>query len=446
MREFYSKKKFDVLSSFLATISDENLTKVKCYMASFLKVSLNQRLKQVPQLFRLGNNRLDENKEKNQFQNKTITLYEAENLDKCHWPQNVDGYYAQKFLSPLIKRGVSTYIENVNTRLCALVCDQLVLPITINDAEYENSYVCSPYSYYISYAKESMDLLTQSWFRHMINTLLWGASKILFRYQINKVVVVNNWFYSTNLYPQLKPEHLSAIAQFLRHCFPDYAIVFRSIDSQTNPLCYQVLQQIGFDYIANRQIFFINPRDSTLFETRLFKSDLKLLKNSGYEIVNGDQLKESDLSRMLDLYKDLYINKYSDLNPQFNEDFLHLMWTEKLMHFKALKKEGRIDGVVGYVQRNGMMQSPFFGYDRLLPKENALYRLLSTVLMLEAYDKNLLFHLSSGASMFKKIRKAHSCIEYMAIYHSHLSLKRRLPWNILKKMCNSIGIKYMERY
>ena len=320
------------------------------------------------------------------------------------------------------------------------------MPITINEAEYDNSYVCSPYSYYISYAKESLSFLTQAWAYHAINALLWGSAKILSRYQINKVVTVNNWLYSTNLYPRLQPQQLSAIAEFLQHRFPDYAIVFRSVDSHTNPVCYQVLRQIGFDYIANRQIFFIDPRQSTLCESRLFKSDLKLLKNSGYEIIDGDQLTEKDLSRMLGLYRDLYIQKYSDLNPQFNEDFLHLLLTEKLMHFKALKKEGRIDGIVGYVQRNGMMLSPFFGYDRTLPKEIALYRLLSTVLMLEAYDHHLLFHQSSGASMYKKIRKADSCIEYMAISYRHLNLRRQLPWRILKTMCNSVGVTYMKCY
>lgn len=378
---------------------------------------------------------------------KNLGLYDAQGLDQCPWPESGEGDYARRFLTPLIKQGVSHYIENIETDLRVLVGDQIVLPVSINHAEYNNSYVCSPYGYYISYGKESLKLLTKKGIYHAINTLLSGVGKVLSYCQVNKVVMVNNWFYSTNLYPSLEPEQLMGIAQFLQQLFPDHAIIFRSIDPHTSPTCYQTLQGIGFDYIASRQIFFIDSVDqSALFESRLFKSDLKLLKNSGYEIIDGEQLLKEDLSRIIGLYRDLYIYRYSDLNPQFNEEFLRLVITQKLMDFQALKKEGRVDGIVGYVQRNGRMFSPFFGYDRTVSKEVALYRLLSTLLMSEAKRQNLFFHLSSGASTFKSIRKAKSCIEYMAVYHRHLSFKRRIPWLVLKNICNSLGMVYMKRY
>lgn len=420
---------------------------------SLLKASF-ERIKQIPTPFRfdflqnieqLSDQEIDQRVPT--YSTQDLRLYDAHQLEQCPWPQNIEGEYARRFLTPMIKRGVSTYIENIQTDLRVLVWDDLVLPISINETEYENSYVCSPYSYYISYAKESLKLLTQKGIYHALNTLLWGVSKVLNLCQVNKVVVVNNWFYSTNLYPSLKPQQLVVIAEFLQNQFPDHAIIFRSIDPCTSATSYQTLQQIDFDYIASRQIFFIDSANqSALFESRLFKSDQKLLKNSGYEIIDGEQLIKEDLSRVLGLYRDLYIHKYSDLNPQFTEDFLRLVVTEKLMNFQALKKDGRIDGVVGYIQRNGMMFSPFFGYDRTIPQETALYRLLCTLLMLEAKRQNLFFHLSSGASTFKKIRKAHSCIEYMAVYHRHLSFKRRIPWLVLKNICNSLGIIYMKRY
>jgi hypothetical protein len=416
---------------------------------SFLNTPSFLRLKQLPRSFYLRKElfRAIGSKQEHEASNKTIIgLYDAYNIDSCLWPQNAEGQYAQKFLTPLIKRGVSTYIENVQTDMRALVWDQLVLPITVNEAEYDNSYVCSPYSYYISYAKQSLGLVSQAWLHSLINGLLSGVGKLLCHYQVNKVVVVNNWLTSTNLYPPLQAQQLTAIAQFLQQKFPDYAIVFRSVDPFMNPICYEVLQQIGFDYIANRQIFFIDPQHSTLFESRLFKSDRKLLKNSDYEVIDGEQLTEKDLPRLLSLYRDVYIEKYSDLNPNFNENFLRLLLAQKLMRFKALKKEGRIDGVVGYIQRNGIMQCPFFGYDRSLPQEIALYRLLSTVLMLEAQAQGLVFHQSSGASMFKKIRKANSCIEYMAVYYQHLKIKHQLPWQILKSIYNSLGMMYMKHY
>ncbi len=387
-----------------------------------------------------------EKKNDSNFQNSTIGLYDAYHLHQCPWPQTVDGQYAKRFLTPLIQQGVHHYIENIRTDLRVLIVDELALPVTINEEEYENSYVCSPYSYYVSYARESLGFLKQAWVYHALNSLLWGLGKVLRCCRINKVVSVNNWFYSTTLYPKLRSEQLVEIVQFLHQRFPDHAIVFRSIDPHTSSLCYQTLQQMGLEYIANRQIFFLDPKETSFFDSRLFKSDVKLLGTSGYEILDENHLSEKDFPRLIELYKSVYIDKYSALNPQFNEEFLHLMLTQRLMHFKVLKKEGHINGVIGYMQRNGMMYCPLFGYDQMLPKEPSLYRMLSTLLMLEAQKHQLFFHQSSGASMFKKIRKANSCFEYTAVYYQHLNRKRRIPWQILKEIYNKLGVFYMTKY
>ena len=95
----------------------------------------------------------------NEFEEKNgdfpMELYDVHNLDSCPWPKTPEGQYVKEFLSPLIQKGVNAFIDNIRTDLRVLVWDDLVLPVTINQTEYENSYVCSPYSYYVSYAKES---------------------------------------------------------------------------------------------------------------------------------------------------------------------------------------------------------------------------------------------------------------------------------------------------
>ena len=92
------------------------------------------------------------------------------------------------------------------------------------------------------------------------------------------------------------------------------------------------------------------------------------------------------------------------------------------------------------------MYCPYFGYDRNIPKEEAVYRQLCTVLMLEAEKKGLFFHQSAGASAFKKMRKAHDCIEYTAVFDKHLKFQRRIPWIILKMLYNTLGVYFMKRY
>lgn len=377
---------------------------------------------------------------------KTPLLFDKFTIDLCPWPEGPEGEYAKRFLTPFIKKGVGHFINNIKTDLRILVGEKYVVPLSINEGEDENSFVCSPYNYYISYGAITLNSMETGWTKPIIQGMLRAMGKVLKRYEINRVVVVNNWFFSTNLYPQLTPEQLEEIAKFLRAEFPNHALIFRSVDPSTNPVCFQTLTKIGFDYIANRQIFYIDQTtQKTLFESRLFKSDLRLLEKSGYEILDGKEVAENEIPRLVELYQNLYLKKYSELNPQLNESFVSLALKQNLMQFKALKKNGRIDGVIGYMMRDGKMFCPFFGYDRTLPKEAGLYRNLSTVLMLEAGKHNLFFHLSSGASMFKTIRKGVGCMEYMAVDYRHLGYARQFPWRLLKGLCNTIGVFYMKR-
>lgn len=375
-----------------------------------------------------------------------IALFNKQNLAQCPWPDTNDGWYAKEVLTPLVEEGVSSFISNISTNLYVLVCDSVVIPITVNEAQYENAHVCSPYGYFIAYAEESLDVISSYLLKMGVKGLMKGLKQIAKKGEFNKVVLVNNWFFSINVYPQLTEEHVQEISHFLKRQFPEYAIVFRSVDSQTNPQCFQTLKKLGFTYIAAKQILYLQGKQTSFFESRLYKSDLKLLDSCGYEIVEGNSLASSDMPRLLELYHSLYIEKYSSLNPQFDESFVYLMWKKNLLHFLVLKKEGRIDGVIGYLIRNEILYCPFFGYDTSLPKEPSLYRILSTLLMKEVQSKRLFFHQSSGASTYKKMRKAESCIEYTVVLHDHLPLKRRIPWWLIAQLYNRFGIKYMSEY
>jgi hypothetical protein len=375
-----------------------------------------------------------------------IKLYDSTSIDTICWPNSEEGDFAKRILTPFIKNGLHHYIDNVHTELKLLKMGDLILPLTINQEEYDNSYVCSPYGYYISYALESIDIITNKALRKLIRGTLLNLGAILRWSKFNKVIMVNNWPFSTNLHPPLEGSKLNEITKYLIKQFPHHTIVFRSIDAYLNQNLCEYFKKIGFKLIASRQIYFTNANDPTIFETRLFKSDLKLLKKSDYEVIDIKTSSLSERERMLELYQSLYINKYSTLNPKLNTHFIQIAIDQQIMQFKALKKDGKIDGVIGYLQRHGIMFSPFFGYDAEKPPEAGLYRLLSTLLMLEAQKNKIIFHQSSGASFYKKIRKAEGHLEYTAIYNRHLPYLRRLPWVLIKSISNSIGVYFMKKY
>ena len=375
-----------------------------------------------------------------------ITLYDSTNIDSLPWPNTPDGKYAKKFLYPLIKQGVKHFIDNVDTILYALVIDDLVLPVTVNDTQYENSYVCSPYGHYVGYALDSIDGMKSRFLRTPFKAAVNAMAGVFRMGKLNQVAIVNNWLFSTNLYPKISHEQVSAIRIFLKDYFPEHAIVFRSIHTYGNTDLYQLFSKNKFHMIASRQVFFMNATNDAIFQSRIFKSDLSLLKKSEYEIMRNDELSDETVPAITHLYRSVYLGRHSKLNPQLNQNFIRLTLENQILNLKVLKKNGRIDGVAGYFSRNDMMTSPFLGYDTDQPKESSLYRLTSTLLTMEARDKKMLFHLSSGASFHKKMRKAESSLEYNAVYHQHLGLSRRLPWYILKGVMNSVGKFFMKSY
>lgn len=376
----------------------------------------------------------------------TVNLYDNSNIETLAWPNTVDGDYAKRFLIPIIKNGVSHYIDNIETTMMALTIDDIVLPITINEHQYQNAYVCSPYGHYIAYAKETLGNFKNRWIGTGILSLIWGLEKIVKAGNINKVVIVNNWLFSTGLYPKISSEQITAIQSHLNEHFPQHAILMRSIHTYQCDAFYKALKKNRFDLIGSRQVYFMNTLDEKIFRARMLKSDAKLLRESSFEVLHNSEIPLQEAAQIADLYRSVYVDRYSKLNPQYNANFIKLVLENQILELKALKKDGRIYAVAGYVCRNGVMNSPFLGHDTSMSQEHKLYHLISATLIMEAKKLKMVYHLSSGATAYKKIRRAESNIEYMAVYHRHLPFSGRLPWLILKGLMNGIGIPFLKYY
>lgn len=376
-----------------------------------------------------------------------INFFDASTIDTLEWPNTPDGEYAKRFLLPLVKKGTQHYFENIHADLFVLKIDQCVLPIVAVDENYNNSYVCSPYGHYFSHAKESIPIIQKSPLALIAKNFMIGFGEICRKGKINSAVYVNNWLFSTDLYPQeITTNQISSIVAFLKDRFPKHAIIFRSLNSVTNKPLLQSLKEHRFKFIASRQVYLTNTKNDSIFQTRILKSDLKLWRERPFEISDESQITSDNFSRLLSLYNLVYLSKHSYLNPQFNHHFLQLLFDEKLLSFKILKIDNEIKGVAGYFERNGVMLCPFFGYDKDHAEHSVIYRLLCTTLLLDAQKKGLIFHQSSGASFYKKIRRAEGCIESMAIYTRHLSSKQKLSWLALRVLINTFAPSYMKKY
>ncbi|WP_243767085.1 GNAT family N-acetyltransferase [Paenibacillus agricola] len=352
---------------------------------------------------------------------------------------------------PFIKGSPTTYIGNVATELYVLLIDGQVIPLTVNYKEYDNSYVCSPFTHYVTYAKQELVLLQNRSLEKALALLLNGVGVGLKLGSLNKAVHINNWLLSTNLCVELAPDQIEAILYYLRLRFPDHALAWRSLNRDTAKSQTDSLAALGCRLVPSRQIYMLptTQQDGLPSKARwLVKRDYGLLEKNGYSVVSPDELARSDTPRLVKLYNALYLDKYSRCNPWFNESFMELALRERLLEIYALRhnETGRIDAVLGYYSRDGVMTTPIFGYNTELPQSLGLYRMLSAVLIRLALHNGHLLHESSGAAQFKRNRGATSAIEYTAVYDRHLPAYRRWGWSLLETVLNRIGVPLMKKH
>ena len=377
-------------------------------------------------------------------------LFTRENIHSLPFPQTEDGDYARRYLIPLMTDGPQKYIRNVyNTQLMAVKVGETIIPITVTDFHPQNTYTVSPYSHYVSYgAFEEVKHLENPLAEFLVK-LIMNPAAWYFRYaELDKVVFVNNYLLSTNLYPSVIPKgdsasgQLSALSEALIKWFPDRAIVFRSVDQKKNPHVYQTLEDLGYDLVLSRQVWYMDP--VTSLNTRQCKEDLRVLKKNGYKVVNGKDLSDEELHRAVELYELLYLQKYSYYNPQLTFEFLKLARDENILHMYGLKKDGLLNAVMGFFVRNGAMTQPLFGYDTSLPMEEGLYRLLTLITLQEGVKRGLLVHASGGVGKFKKVRGGESVTEYNAVYTKHLPKMRQMPWKLIGQVSKA-AIPYFKK-
>jgi hypothetical protein len=148
-------------------------------------------------------------------------------------------------------------IRNVRTTLRVLDTGRHLLPVSINDGHQHgddpagNSYVVSPLTTYAGYADYEVRQLGYAALTWPLRLLVKATGRWLAAAQVDRVVHVNNWLLSTNLYPHdWDGADLPAITDLLRETFPDHAIAWRSLNRHSNAALIDRLLALG--YIAVR--------------------------------------------------------------------------------------------------------------------------------------------------------------------------------------------------
>lgn len=338
------------------------------------------------------------------------------------------------------------YIGNLVTHNHLLQQGELSLPCTVNDGERNNAWVCSPATTYGSYVIEEIERCLPAPLAWPLAALCRGYRRVLQAAAIDRVVTLNNWMLSTNLYPALtQPAALQGLLQQARQRWPQHALWFRSLNLRHNRAWIEALRAQGFHLLPSRQVYLFH--DVGQAHHANLQRDLKLLHTTALTQVPSAAFTAQDLARAEVLYGYLYLDKYSRLNPHYTAAFLQRWHAAGLLELHGWRDAaGQLQAVLGTFRQGRTITAPIVGYNTALPQTLGLYRLLMAQVFHIARRDGLDINLSAGAAHFKRLRGGHAEIEYSAVLDHHLPASRRAALRSLRALTTHIGVPLMKRF
>jgi hypothetical protein len=339
---------------------------------------------------------------------------------------------ARAYVKAIVSAGAAFYLDNANVETKAITVGGKILPVLIASGRQDgNGEICSIYAHYVEYTIAEVTRRRPRLPIALLRALMLPLATVLSRGRVDRAVFVNNWLLPTNPAPGLSPAELAKVTGVLTAAHPDAAIVFRSVNARTDGPFVTALRESGYRLIRSRRVYLLDTVRGDHSRHDNFLLDGRLLARTPYAVLSDDRALLPHTDRMAALYRDLYLDKYTRLNPQLNERFFSLTVGERFLSYRALEKDGRVDGFISHFVQDGVMTGAVVGYDQGLPRKLGLYRQLYAILIREAAAQQLVLHLSGGAARFKELRGAVPEQEYDAVYDRHLPPSRRFAWACL---------------
>ena len=339
------------------------------------------------------------------------------------------------------------FIANVQTQVDALDAGGVLFPVTVNDAEPDNAWVCSPLTTYARYAVEEVDRLGHPWVTAPLRLMARGIGSWLRHAHIDRAVAVNNWLVSTNAYPDLRDIALDKLLDAAMERWPSHALWFRSLNSAHHADWLRTLTERGFVLVPSRQVYLFDEVAALSRRHADLMRDLALLRRTDLDHRLISEFDDDDFQRIAKLYTDLYVGKYSDLNPRYDWTLIKAWSRAGLLQLKGIRdQQGVLQGVVGMLRFGNLLTSPIVGYNTTLPVKLGLYRMLAATVMQQAIDDSCLVNLSAGVAHFKRQRGGRPAIEYSAVRVSHLPGRTQRAVKALGAVTRHIGVPIMQRY
>ena len=244
---------------------------------------------------------------------------------------------------------------------------------------------------------------------HMVETglRLSGADRVIFP---------GHRLLTTSLYEYDEVAHLCGA------CPPDRAVVLRSLNAHHHA---HILARGGTLWPV-RVVWIIDDIARDWRPRRDARRDLQGLERSGLARRRySGAMPAQRLERVMDLYRRLYIERYSRHNPDYTADYIQACLADGTLDILTLERNDEIMAFCAVHRRGQVLSVPMVGYECGV---EGLYRFVMALPALEAEAKGLALNLSAGAARFKRHRGARPHVEYLMILDQHLPAGRRLAY------------------
>jgi hypothetical protein len=353
---------------------------------------------------------------------------------------------AAQFLAEVARTGAAALVANAPVVVSDVRVAGHLMPMTIlaPATELEPSWVVSLRSAYGPYALHEVRTVPLRPVRPLLGGVVKAMDRSLVASGLDRLVCVNNWLLSTNLYPEWEGDGIGEVTEALSQRFPAHFIAFRSLNARHHPALLARFRAAGWALLPARQVWIVDPKTRPTHNRSI---DARLLARTALVRASADTFGDADWLRAADLYAQLYVRKYSSLNPVFTPGFLRWAHGSGFMRIEGLRDTGgTLLAVAGTIASHAVMTTPLVGYDLTLPRSLGLYRMAIALSFEDMERRRLSFNISAGVGGFKRLRGALPTVEYTAVWHRHLPATRRLALRILRAALARFAVPLMNVY
>ncbi len=339
------------------------------------------------------------------------------------------------YLRWILENGPSSAAPNIREDMLVLRVDETLVPVVVNRGKTRNCWLTSLIAFYFG---EGSQELCAGIRPRIVGKALSNALRLLGSLLalggMDRSVLVNNWLLTQNPPSRLSSHQLPELLSYLEHRFPGYLIVVSSLNRVLNCSSIDALLKRGGIPLTKRQVYFIDKNLVDCSRKRNVRSNIRLFRKAFVAESEPGIHRASDHEIVRDLYRALYIEKYSRFNPDYTTEWFRLIDAIGWCSSRYLYRKESTELLAFCLDRTIDADNRYFllaGYRKWDRKHNPLRGAYGAVLeSFIASDVRRLW-LSAGVDEFKVHLGAMPCLEYDVLVLAHLGPVRRLRATLL---------------